>query len=310
MLNTLYLQTFLAVVDAGNYTAAAEYLHMSQPAVSQHIRSLEEQLGNVRLFRRSGQRMVPTHAGEELLAMARELVLLVERTEQNIQAMRGQTVGRVRIGCVPGSGEYLLPPVLAAFHVLYPDVALALQVAPGETLLHNLAERQIDLVVLGEQHRRRGWETVLWGSEPLVVLAPLHHPLLHQAAIHPADLHEQPCILPPPGRLLRRTIEDGLRKRGLPSGSLRVVLECDGLLAMQQAVRHNIGLAFLPQSCVSEETRVGRLTLREAPLQQDWYVLRERGKKTSRAAQELFAFLISVPARELLARYGLSMPGN
>ncbi|WP_322510960.1 LysR family transcriptional regulator, partial [Chloroflexus sp.] len=63
MLNTVHLQTFLAVVETGSFSAAAKRLHMSQPAVSQQIRALEEQVGGVRLFRRSGQQMVLTLAG-------------------------------------------------------------------------------------------------------------------------------------------------------------------------------------------------------------------------------------------------------
>src|SRR5829696_8865744 len=105
MLNTLHLQTFIAVVEAGNYSAAAERLHMSQPAVSQHIRMLESQLDSVRLFRRVGQQMLPTHAGEELIESAREMLALVTRAEENIRALRGQVSGRVTIGCTPSSGE-------------------------------------------------------------------------------------------------------------------------------------------------------------------------------------------------------------
>ena len=97
MLNTLHLQTFLAVVEAGNYSAAAERLHMSQPAVSQHIRALEEQLDNVRLFRRVGQQMLLTHAGEELVGSAREMMALAMRAEESIRALRGQISGHVTI---------------------------------------------------------------------------------------------------------------------------------------------------------------------------------------------------------------------
>ena len=82
MLNTLHLQTFLAVVEAGNYSAAAERLHMSQPAVSQHIRALEDQLDHVRLFRRVGQQMLMTHAGEDLVESAREMLALSARAEE------------------------------------------------------------------------------------------------------------------------------------------------------------------------------------------------------------------------------------
>ena len=105
MLNTLHLQTFLAVVEAGNYSAAAERLHMSQPAVSQHIRALEDQLDHVRLFRRVGQQMLMTHAGEDLVESAREMLALSARAEESIRALRGQISGRVIMGCTPSSGE-------------------------------------------------------------------------------------------------------------------------------------------------------------------------------------------------------------
>src|SRR6266511_106647 len=97
MLNTIHLQTFLAVVESGNYSAAAERLHMSQPAVSQHIRALEQHLDNVPLFRRIGQRMALTHAGEELVEVAREMLALSSRAEENIRVLRGQISGRVTV---------------------------------------------------------------------------------------------------------------------------------------------------------------------------------------------------------------------
>src|SRR5205085_8769185 len=148
MLNTFHLQTFLAVVEAGNYSAAAERLHMSQPAVSQHIRALEEQLDNVRLFRRVGQQMLLTHAGEELVESAREMLALSTRAEENIRALRGQISGRVTLGCTPSSGERLLPPLLAAFRSRFPAISVAVTIAPLETLLEWLAVHQVHLLFI------------------------------------------------------------------------------------------------------------------------------------------------------------------
>ncbi|RRR68085.1 MAG: LysR family transcriptional regulator, partial [Candidatus Viridilinea halotolerans] len=132
MLNTFHLRTFLAVVDAGSYSAAAEVLHMSQPAISQQIRALEEQLGEMRLFRRVGKKMVLTHAGEELLLTARELVQLATRAEENLLALKGQVTGRVVLGCSSSSGERLLPCLLADFQPQYPAIMLELVVAPSD----------------------------------------------------------------------------------------------------------------------------------------------------------------------------------
>ncbi len=305
MLNTFHLQTFLAVVDAGNYTAAAELLHMSQPAVSQQIRALEEQLGNVRLFRRVGQRMVPTHAGEELLGVARELVTLAERAEHDIRALRGQVVGRVTIGCTPSSGEYLLPPLLSTFHTLFPTVILGAQVAPSEVLFEALSTHQISLLLIEEQQRRRGWESLLLGSEDLWLLAPPDHPLIQEEQIPPGVLREQPLILPRAGSPLRRTIEEGLRRRGVMSTELRVVLEADSVAMIIQSTRNGLGLAFVPSTCCLPDYGMHPLELSGAPLQQEWYVLRMRERGTPRAAQELYTFLTGETARGLLAKSGL-----
>jgi DNA-binding transcriptional LysR family regulator len=307
MLNTIYLRTFLAVVDAGSYTAAAEVLHMSQPAVSQHIRSLEEQLGEVRLFRRMGQRMVPTHAGEELLAVARELMLLSERAEQSIRALRGQVAGHVALGCTLNSGEYLLPTLLAAFRERFPEVSFSVQVAPNEALLDALAQRQVALLLLEEHQRRRGWVAQVVGRETLALLAPAQHPLLQEEEVPPGVLREQPLIVPCAGTPLRRTVEDALRRRGVLLSEARVVLECDSLALALESVRYGMGLAFVPRSRLPADTAYGQIALSGAALHQDWYVLRERARSLPRAAQELYTFLTSSAARAVLAQCGLTL---
>src|SRR5918911_1648744 len=190
MLNTFHLQTLLAVVEAGTFSAAAERLHMSQPAVSQHIRALEAQLDNVRLFRRVGQQMLLTHAGEGLVESAREMLAL---------SARGQISGRVAIGCTPSSGETLLPPLIAAFRARFPAIAVAITIAPIETLLEWLEGHQMHVLLIEEQQRRRGWESQLLGAERLVLIAPRGHTLLQQEQAPPGLLRDQPLVLPRAG---------------------------------------------------------------------------------------------------------------
>jgi DNA-binding transcriptional LysR family regulator len=306
MLNTFHLRTFLAVVDAGTYSAAAAALHMSQPAISQQIRALEEQLGEIRLFRRVGKKMALTHAGEELLVSARELVQLAERAEQSILALKGQVAGRVALGCTASSGERLLPRILAGFQPQFPSVMLDLVVAPADELLDALAERSLSLVLIEEQQRRRGLELTPLGGEALVLLAPTGHALLKQAQVSPTALRELPLVLPRPGSPLRRTIEEGLRRRGLPAAELRPVLETDSVVAMLQAARAGLGLTFVPRSCApSRGEGVGLVELADQPIQQDWFLCRARERSLPRAVQALYEYLISPPARALLARAGV-----
>jgi DNA-binding transcriptional LysR family regulator len=309
MLNTFHLRTFLTVVEAGNYSLAAATLHMTQPAVSQQIHALEEQLGGTKLFRRVGQRMVPTHAGEELLVSARELVRLAERAEQNILALRGQVAGRVAVGCTPSSGERLLPRLLAGFREQFPAVTLAISVAPAEELLDALNERSVVMLLIEEQQRRRGLEAVPLGGEPLVLLAPSGHPLLKQEQVPPGVLRELPLALPRAGGPTRRVIEEALRRRGLLVADLQPALESDSVTALVQAARAGLGLAFVPRSCVSARgDGVGVVDLAGQPIMLDWFVVRARERGASSAAQTLHDFLTGPKARALLARAGLSPP--
>ena len=308
MLNTFHLQTFLAVVEAGNYSAAAERLHMSQPAVSQHIRALEEQLDNIRLFRRVGQQMLLTHAGEALVESAREMLALATRAEESIRALRGQISGRVMVGCTPSSGERLLPPLLASFRTRFPAINVTVTMAPLETLLEWLTTQQVQILLVEEQQRRRGWESQMLGVERLVLLAPRGHVLLQQEQVPPGMLRDQPLIMPRSGTPLRRVIEDGLRRRGVGATDIMIALETDGIGLMVQAVRQGMGMAFVPQMRLPRGRDAGMVDLAGVNLQQEWYVLRSRERGAPRAVQEFYTFVASPDARRVLAKEGLKVP--
>lgn len=310
MLNTLHLRTFLAVVETGNYSNAAEHLHMSQPAVSQHVRALESQLGDVRLFRRVGQLMTLTHAGEEMAQTAREMLALSNRAQENIRALRGQISGRVTIGCTPSSGERLLPPLLARFRENYPAVVVTVTMAPLEALLEWMEHQHINIVLAEEQQRRRGWESQLLGSERLILVAPRDHELLAQEQVPPGMLRDHPLVLPHAGSSLRRIIEEGLRRRGVGAADMRVALETDASGLMLQAVRGGVGLAFIPQLRLPRRRDIGVVDLAGVNLQQDWYLVRVRERGAARAATELYSFITSKDGRRLLSKEGLNVVAN
>jgi DNA-binding transcriptional LysR family regulator len=298
------------VVEAGNYSAAADRLHMSQPAVSQHIRSLEQYLDNVRLFRRVGQQMILTHVGEELVDVAREMLALSARAEENIRVLRGQVSGRVTIGCTPSSGEQLLSPLRASFRTRFPAIAVAVTIAPLETLLDWLAMQQAQILLIEEQQRRRGWESQLLGVERLVLLAPRGHALLQQEQVPPGMLRGLPLVLPRSGSPLRRIIEDGLRRRGIGAADMTVALETEGMGLMVQAVRDGVGLAFVPQMRLPRGRDTGMVDLAGVNLQQEWNILRSRERGAPRAVQELYSFIAGSDARKLLSKEGLKVPSE
>lgn len=308
MLNTFYLRTFVTVVETGSFSAAAAQLHMSQPAVSQQIRGLEEQLGDMKLFRRVGKRMVPTHAGEELLSRARDLVQQAERTYAHMLALKGEVGGRVVLGCTPSSAERLVPRLLVGYHTNFPSVSVELVLAASEALIDGLSERSLNLVMLEDQQRRRGIEHLPLGAEALVLVAAPNHPLLKQSQIPASILREHPLALPRPGTPLRRLLDDGLRRRGVAPGEIQPVLEADSVTALFQAARAGLALSFVPRSCLpSRHEGFGLVDLAGPPLQQEWFLVRLRERSASDAAQALADYLLGPQARLVLSRAGLQL---
>ncbi|WP_448543115.1 LysR family transcriptional regulator [Roseiflexus sp.] len=308
MLNTIHLQTFLAVVETGSYSAAAERLHLSQPAVSNHIRALEAQLDQVRLFRRVGQQMLPTHAGEELVAVAREMLELATRAEEHIRSLRGQIGGRVMIGCTPAGAEALLSRILKAFHERHPAVSLAVSVALPEILLDRLARQHIHIALIEEKQSPRSWIVQLLGSEPLELIAPRTHEITHRGLITPDALRHLPLIMPLNGSVARRLIEERLRSGKPARTDINIALETDSAAAAIEAVRNGIGMAFVPRSCLAHHPDVSIVPVDGLNLQQEWFALRAREQTTSRAVQEMFAFLTGPDVRTILHHTGIQSP--
>lgn len=307
MLNTVHLQTFLAVVETGSFSAAAKRLHMSQPAVSQQIRALEEQVGGVRLFRRSGQQMVLTLAGEQLLSSARELVAMAERAVQAVSALRGQIGGRVTIGCLSGGAERFLPALLAIVQRQYPAVTVDVEVQNADRLLESLVERRCDLVLASDAPRRRGLEARLLAAERLALAAVTGHPLLQQEQVPPGALRDHPLALPRAGHPLRRVIEDNLRRRGLNANDVRVVLETDSAMLLRSAVEAGLALAFLPASVLPARLdRIGIVALAGQPLAQEWHLIRLRERAPARVADLIYETMLGDEGRAALLRLGLA----
>lgn len=307
MLNTIHLQTFLAVVETGSYSAAAERLHLSQPAVSSHIRALESQLDQVRLFRRVGQQMLPTQAGEELIAVARAMLDLSTRAEEHIRSLRGQISGKVTLGCTPLGGEMLLTRILTAFHAHHPAVSLSVRVALPGTLLELLARQQIHIALIEEKQSPRHWVVQLLGSEPLALIAPRDHELAQRGLIAPDALRQVPMIMPLNGCTIRQTIEERLHNSGLAPADMRVVLETDSASVAIEAVRSGIGLAFVPQSLLQRFPDISVVSI-ELRLQQEWFALRSREHTMSRAVQEAFAFFTGQHMLAILHDMGIQSP--
>ena len=306
MLSTVHLLTFLTVAEEGTYSAAAERLHLTQPAISQQIRLLEKQLGEVHLFRRVAQRMVLTHAGEELLPIARDIVQLAERAEESLLALRGQISGRVVVACSPYSGVQVLPALLHLFRELYPAVQLQLEIAALDQVQTWLIEQRVHIGLLEEPIRRRGWENIHVAQEALVCCVPLNHAWLAAPLVTVGMLRDVALILPPLGTPLRKSIDDSIRRAGLAPGELTIALQCESAAATVAAIQAGLGIGWVPQSCQPPATHLTVCNPDGLHIHIDWYLVGSKDPAFGRAIHDCRAFLAGAHVRTVLQRLGLA----
>ena len=166
------LKVFRTVVQYLSYTRAAEVLYLSQPAVAQQVKSLEQMLG-LRLFARSGRGIVLTPAGQEFLILVDRLLTRLTETTPVVHEIHTLKRGSVMIGASISAGTYVVPPLLGSFHSLYPRIHLTLLVAHRHSIEEDLLTYKLDLGVMGFIERRERFEVeVLRPYELLMVASP------------------------------------------------------------------------------------------------------------------------------------------
>ena len=194
-MDTQSLQAFIQVADHGSFSIAAENLHITQPAVSKRIATLENQL-SCRLFDRIGRQTQLTEAGRELYPKALQILQDVKEAERSIKELRGTVAGTLSIGISHHIGLHRLPPVLQAFSKQYPKVHLAIDFMDSEEAHEQVMHGQIELgVVTLDPGHSQVHHSAVW-LDQLVAVVANDHPLASEHEVTPKMLSQYQAILP------------------------------------------------------------------------------------------------------------------
>src|SRR4051795_12003806 len=176
LMDTRQLAAFCAVVERKSFSQAAERLGVTQPAVSLQIRSLEQRLGR-QLLDRSGRRVEPTEAGLRLYASAQRLLQLEEQMLEELESDdEGTIAGALELGASTGPGGSVVPVLLCEFQERHPDVTVRLSVSDTQTVVARVADRELELGVVGAGRRHRGVTFEPFFFDEVVLAVPPSHP--------------------------------------------------------------------------------------------------------------------------------------
>lgn len=249
------MRYFLAIVEHGSITRASRGLNIAQPALSLHVRNMEEELGT-RLLDRSRAGVSPTEAGELLARRARALLDDLARMEDDIRTLDADPAGVVRIG-LPGtiSGIVALPLITAA-RERYPRIRLNIAEAMSGFIAGWLSEGRVDIAVLYEASRLDGIASELLLEEELVVLWRGDTECLAEMSL--AGLRDVPMVAPSGAHGLRTQIDAAFDALGMVPN---VAIEIDSYNNIKRLVEAGFGASILPSRAVLAESQAGSLSV-------------------------------------------------
>lgn len=288
---THQLTVFRTVARCLSYTKAAEALYLSQPAVSQQVKTLEQAL-SLPLFARSGRGIVLTPAGQELQRHVERLLALFAETSPVVQEIQALERGSVLVGASNSAGTYVVPPLLGTFHARYPRIHVTLTVANRRSIEELLLNRQVDMAVMSLVEREEHFAVEFLMTYELVVVAPPSHRLARHSALALRDLQPETFLLREHGSGTRLDTEQHFEHLGVP---LRASLELGSIEAIKEGVAAGLGVAVLPWDAVAFEIASGdlvKLDVEGFPLKRQWHLVHLQGRRLSRAAQALRQLLL------------------
>lgn len=296
------MKVFAAVARQLSFTRAARELHLTQPAVSQQVKLLEQAVG-LPLFEKIGRRVQLAPAGEELLRYTEQAIELLREAAESLAAMRGLKRGVLKLGAV-STAKYFAPSLLSAFTPSYPEVTIKFTVGNRGEVIKLMAANEIDLVIMGRPPRELATIAEPFAKHPLIIIAAPDHPLAARRRIPLRQLATEQFLIREEGSGTRASMEHVFREHQVP---FRVSMEVSSNETIKQAVMAGMGISFISAHTVGLELSAGKLICLDVvglPIVRDWYVIHLREKQLSPIASAFRGFLLERGAQILRRTIG------
>lgn len=288
MIENFRLRVFRIVARHLNFSRAAEELLLTQPAVTQQIKALEEELG-VSLFDRSGRQIRLTTAGEALVPFADQMRTLSQEAVQAVAAAAGDERGEVAVGASQTIAHYVLPRAIAAFAKSYPKVRVRARSGNTDAMLEALLDGEVELALIEGPERRKDLHIEPFLEDHMVLVVPAGHAWAGRD-VTAEMLRGEGLLVREFGSGSRRIVEQALAAQGLKAKDLSIRLELDSTEALLSAVEAGLGVTFVSRWAVRNQLALGTLKLayaRELKLSR-WFSVARRAGPEPRGTVEAF----------------------
>ncbi len=288
---------FRDLAESGSFSRAAQSNGITQSAVSQQIRTLEQRF-QVSLIERGRRAFALTAEGEAFLGASREIVDLYEHLDDRLKSLTNIVEGRLRVGAIYSIGLHELPAYIKAFRAAQPAVEVRVEYLRSWEIYGAVMEGEVDIGLVCYPAKKKGLLILPFLNDKLVMICHPHHPMAARPAITLADLEGERFISFEPDQPTRKVIDRALRERGI---HIHHAIEFDSIETVKRAVEIENGISIVPSRTVSGEVENGTLAavdIVNPPMWRPLGLLLKRDRARSPALREFLALLQKKAAPE------------
>jgi DNA-binding transcriptional LysR family regulator len=312
VLNLNELRVFLMAAETENFSEAGRRLGMTQPAVSQQIRALEERFG-IELFQRFGRHVALTDTGRALVPMGRDLLDRGHQLEESVASLRGEVVGQLRIGCSTAAGKYILPRLLAGLRSRHPQVEVVCHVTTRRLALDLLRTGEVQVALTSLREPIKGIEYRPFLTDRIILITPPDHPWVQRTTpVRVAELTEERFVAREEGSGTIDAVREGLAHHDLTLGDLQVHMTLGNSEAIRMAVAEGLGVAFVSAMVAAEAVAAGSVATCDVEglqLSRTLSMARDVSRPASRVQSAFWDYSFSPENEELRRRPASAVTG-
>jgi len=284
------LKTFITLARTSHFSRAAEELFLTQPAVSNHIKALEEYY-QVHLFEKIDQKYVLTEPGKILYEYAEKVFNVINEARRTLNGFNNLDSGSLLLGASSNIGVYVLPKLLGEFKNLYPKMEIRVFIGPTYLIESKMLANEIDIGIVEAPIRSAEIVDVFHWEERLSLIVSPRHPWAQLRKVDPSQLPDEFFVVGERGSGTRKVMEDAL---GEIANKIRVLLELGSTEAVKKAVEENLGVSLVMDCSVTRELKsktLKAIAISEVDLKKRINVIHLKGKYCTPAFNELMRFL-------------------
>lgn len=292
-MNLNLFKTYVKVVETQNLSKTAEEFGLSQPAVTKQIQALEDTYG-VLLLERSGRRLKTTEAGETLYYCARDIIKAMDKTDKAMEEVSESRKGSLCLGASNIPGEYILPQLIKRFKEKYPNVSISIDIADTEKIFSRLAERELDVGIVGGWINNRKIEGFEWLEDELVVVLPENHKLARLSEITLDSLLNERWIFREKGSGTRKAVEDLLIAHGIKKEDLNVYIEAGSTEAVLASIEAGMGVSIVSRWAVKKADsyrKIRSIKISEPLVKRNFYIIYPRQKSRRKSVNNFLEYV-------------------